>query len=302
MEPNFLSGLFQSADAMVKAANSYIDVLTLAFGATASGGAFVWASMKANNAIRKGHYDGHEAVRYKTFYSPSGIINPATSREFYDQNIITLDNSVNLEEIFHKGARREILRYLDKAKKLCTLEEPIVFQHLPKVIPAKYREDILEQIDSQWGNYFSTNKNQEMASPVEGGRKRKCNPRLREIMSYEIPVLYFDPDAKKKQYRIAMISAEQFETAFLPNPENLRIKIGFQRIHDINHKHTRRLLIDNAIIRNLRKNPKLVDFSMVEFETGEMRHVPEPVLIQDGHGNVIYDNVYRFESPRRAQG
>ena len=149
---NVISDFFNSM------ANNLWDAAPIGFTAAITAGTLILAWKKGRDAIRNGQYEGHEAVLYRTTYRPSGTLNIKTGNEMYDQSIITVDNSVSLEEVFHHGPRRRILGYIDQAKKLCTMEEPAVFVHLKEVIPLEMYEELIEQIHSQWVNYFSMRK------------------------------------------------------------------------------------------------------------------------------------------------
>lgn len=235
----------------------------LAMGAAVGFGG-VLAHWRARKAILTGEFGKAAAILGETRYAPTGKINPATGKEFFEQQIRNYQSNLNLENIFHPLARKSIMRYINAASKHCTPDQPVVFQHLDKVVPAEELEKVRATISKDWINYFSEILNQK-AHPEAA----HLGPRDIAVEACKIPVLVYEPGANKKQYRILLIPLEMLEGDVLPAPEDTLISA---------EHHSRRLFTNLQVVKALKseKPGGILDRCRVFYATGEIRSVPLP--------------------------
>lgn len=227
------------------------------------------ATHKAAKAIQKGRMDGHLAIFGETIYTPTGEINPATGLEFYDQKIRNY-KSINLEEIFHPKARKVIIKYLDKASRYCTQDEPIVFQHLHKVIHPKKFDQTWEVLRRQWVNFFSGLLN-------DSARPQSRTLKGREYFEEEtkIPLLVKEQTAQQKQYRVLLVSLDQLAPEGLPLAQNTRIQRNGEFVYDPGHYHMERLVTCWAMADAFNSEPhQRFRELQVNYATGNVKTVP----------------------------
>ena len=232
------------------------------------------AERKADYAVSSGEMDGNKAIHTKTRYIPSGQINPKTSKEFYIQQIRNADDQIEMDEIFHPSVRIKFMKYLDEAKRYCTAEEPIVFQHLSKVIPPEKYEDTMERIITQWQGYFSKVYSDPSRLATEEFSEREV-----PVEKYVWPILVYEPGVTKKQERVLMLTEEQLDLANYPAPEDIMCEIGAREyVSDMGHKHMDRYRTNASVARSLQmeENLWIRNNFWVGVGTGEKRHVPEP--------------------------
>jgi hypothetical protein len=258
-------------------------LLYAALGAGAMQLAALVKRFNAHSAISKATLDGANTVLGETLYEPTGLINPETGREIFHQKIFNTDHSVNLKDIFHPAIEEELLRYIGKAREYCTETEPMVFQHLDKVMPEKKRDSVKNFITSQWINYFSSKLNDPARSI---GASELC-PREAWEVKPVLPVLIFEPGAGTKQYRILLIPAWQLQAENFPALEDVRFPVSILKNEftlDSVHPQSLRLKTHLNIAEGLKKNENLWigDKTTVQVRTGERKLVPEPRILPLG--------------------
>lgn len=234
----------------------------------------------AHRAISKATLDGANTILGETLYEPTGIINPETGREIFNQKIFNIDHSVNLKDIFHPAIEEELLRYIGKAREYCTENEPLVFAHLDRVISEEKLENVKQLIASQWINYFSSKLN----DPAHSMSASK--PSDREVWDTKpvLPVLIFEPGANTKQYRILLIPAWQLEAENFPAIEDLRFPTSILKnkfTETSAHPQSLRLATHLNIAEGLKKaeNLWIGDKTTVLVRTGERKLVQGPQIL-----------------------
>lgn len=234
-------------------------------------------SWRNNRALKQGKFDGNSILMGYTFYAPTGLANEDMTAELIEQRIRTLEHEVNLEEIFGEVLSPKALSYIQKAKKYCAQEEPLVFQHLDKVIPKKDYENISTAILKQMKNYFGgllTDSKETLLNLAE--IDKSGDPRL-VLSEFDIyPVLINEPGAKKKQMRILFIIGE---SGLDVKPEDLLVSSPeqFLRLETINSIHNQSEEVTNKWIRGAR----------AAIPDGRIVRVEPPVLLDESTANAL---------------
>ncbi|MCB1531401.1 MAG: hypothetical protein KDJ35_00890 [Alphaproteobacteria bacterium] len=232
-------------------------------------------ALGAARALRHGRFVGPTAVIQTTTYAPTGILNPETNKEFRDQLIRTEEQPINLGDIFDKKMRPQILKYFNKAAKYCTPEEPIVFQHLDKVIKPKNLDVISNVISSQWKNYFGgMYRNTEMVLTKKLNNRQKLEERT------IVPILIREEGAIQQQSRILLMDIASQGKNVLPDFANIRFpeEDGSFKANPDSY-YADRYFVNQAVYQTLNKGGaqnELVSKYGVAIPTGRIVNVPKP--------------------------
>ena len=231
-----------------------------------------YTALLTKNRIEKGRLEGHNAIVGETLYAPSGEINRTTGEEYIDQRLRTYKSSLDLQQVFHPSVSKRLMKFLDKAAKLCTDERPIVFDHLKDVIPVREFPRAYEMITRQWKNYFSEYLN-DAAHP----QSLFLDRREAYEENTKIPFLVYEQSSTYKQYRVLLVPISVMETQALPRMENMRVEQGNEMVHDPAHYLNDRLKTNLAIREELRNNFETwVDGFGVQVMTGKTKNIPVP--------------------------
>jgi hypothetical protein len=218
------------------------------------GGAFLtWLNLQKakKKAVEEGIFNGESCVFTETMYDPAS----------HQQRIRTINNRLPLGEIFDPAVRDEILKYFDKAKDLCTSENPIIFSYLKDVIPPKKYDAMMDIICRSWLNYFG-----DIANP--GSRPQTLALKDGEIPEEMpgIPLLIYEPSANHKRYRVFWINPALIAPGKIPATE---ADCVFESPH-----HNERLITNHAIIKVLQQQPALAKKFTVMVPTGRIIRQP----------------------------
>lgn len=257
-------------------------------GATIYLGYTVQQQSKQLRAIEQGNFDGPEAVIGHTEYDFSGEENPVNGEEYIDQTLHTSKNAFDIGQFYNGSSRTVILKTLEKASKLCKKdpEKPSPFQHLDEALKGNKRA---ARIKSEIIRGFVNGMSDILEDPdvfperfEEYGGRGDFNPtdeggRARQEIGVVYPVLVKEPDTPSTQYRVLMFTPEMLDDVVDYDPENVRIKKGpdlFER--DPDHHHNDRLKTNQALARDIERNPDLWNKFATDFSTGNYKAVPEP--------------------------
>ena len=229
---------------------------------------------RTRKALQQGDFKDDNALFADTTYSPSGIINPATGNEFMDQRIRAIDHDLELEKIFPPSHSKVFMEYIMKASKHCTKENPIVFDHLDKVIKKPEQLAKVKNFMSQrWINYFS----KALGGQTERATNRpdgRLVPEEREFL----PLLVFEPDVPIQRFRVFLMTPEDLDIKNLPNLEDIRVEINNQMIHDPKSYYNDRLTSYRNIAKRLSSEDAqwIKNKFMTKIPTGNLDVIPEP--------------------------
>jgi hypothetical protein len=271
-----LSSIFASyTDNWFQGISDASAVITVAQGAAALALAGVAATYAVKNSrrLRQGIFGGHTAIVGETFYTKTGKINPATGNEFVRQKLRTDKAALDMELIFHKDIRQEMLAYLVAASKHCTSESPVVFSHLKKVVPKNKYERIHSVLTLAWRNYFSEYLNQ-----GTGAERRVLGQREDFVEDIKLPLLVWEPSTHHKQFRVLFIPKRWLEENYFPQSKDLLVQKGADLYeYDPDHHHNDRLRTNKKIIAEIESDRRYwLDNFGVGFGTGEIITISPP--------------------------
>lgn len=207
--------------------------------------------------LEKGIVGGRSCIGTTTSY----VYDPKTGK--YRQNIRTSENEIDLSAAFDESIRKDVMRYIDKARKHCNGFEISPLQHLEKVIPKKKRAKIIPLIHKGWQNYCSSlYKEQRRMLEAKITRKDQYieeKPRVFALVS--------EKDVQKEILRVFEINPKQI------NLENLPYKweVEFDKPH-----HADRLNSNIALAYSLEKDQKFRNMVTIMVPTGEIKRMKLP--------------------------
>lgn len=245
--------------------------VTLGLGVFISSQKIKRAKDAAIKALSSREVIGSEATITETHYVPTGEINPETEKEFLRQKIRAVHSKLKLSSVFNDLYGQQVLEYFEKALPYCTTEEPVVFQHLHKVIPPEIFEEVFKKISSNWKSKFGS---------LYGKGTKYSIGALDERQKYEErnawAFLVYEKGETAKQFRIIVIHENQKDECTLPAPENIQYQVGTEFVTDPNHGQAERIKIHQALCRALAGDKKLHDAFCFSYATGKIVHVPLP--------------------------
>lgn len=224
----------------------------------------VIATHKAHRAFQRAALRSGNAVYDLTEFVLLGPKKANASEETYQLRLTTIEGSVSLPAIFGTDAvGKQLIKLLNKAKKHCTADEPLVFSHFPKLLSDKERETAVYALTSAWVRYFSNDLNRKAAPqsiPLSPGQSLE--------MSDKLPVLVYEPGARRKQLRILLLSPQQTSPEHIPDPERIKVDVP----HQIDRVHTLK-----AVARQLQDPDQewIRTHTTVRFATGKIS-TPRP--------------------------
>lgn len=238
------------------------------------GGAYL--AFKNSAALRRGIFGGHTAIVGETFYTPTGKTNPETGNEFVKQKLRTHKAALDMEGIFHQSLQRRMLKYITAASKHCTQDDPIVFNHLHKVIPAKDYAKMHNLFTLAWRNHFS-----EYLNGGTGAERRVPDGRFDFVEEVKLPLLVWEPSTNHKQFRVLFVPKKWVDGNCLPDSADMLVQKGAEHYElDASYHHHDRLKTNQAILAHINKDPqKWIDDFGVGFSTGKTVKValPKPI-------------------------
>ncbi len=197
------------------------------FGAAAAASVLAYHAYNTARIFHSGKFHGPSAVIQTTSYDPAYVtnpdgtlevlINPQTGKIFRDQKIRTEELPITLGDLFPKDVSGRFVSYFNKAAKLADTDAPILYTHVPQVLPKKDREKIHELIRNSVQNYIS-------------GLYRKTDhmlaAKLGENQFFEtntiLPVLIKEEGAMGWQLRILLLKLNGEGSIDIPERQNVR--------------------------------------------------------------------------------
>lgn len=186
-------------------------------GLVASGLATGYGLFKSGQALRARKLSKNRAIFGTTTYSHV----QEGEQSFVDQRLRTVDFPINVNEIFDPAIRRIVIYYLNKAKKHCTEDEPIIFTHLDKVMSKKQYKRIMPLIKKDWINYFSP-----LMRQVYGVAAPRLQPNQTAEEFTVLPLLIFEPNAPYKQFKIMPVDLDLFLESIPEDESDLRVEVN----------------------------------------------------------------------------
>ena len=141
---------------------------------------------------------------------------------------------------------------LNKAKRHCTVEEPCVWSHIDKVVPAKEYENTMGMMSREISTYFGRGHEDYYdlcLSLPEGVTPEELD---------RIPLLVYEPDAYVKQWRLFVVDPNNFVEKLPNDDRDLRVEIkgnGFES--DLDSHLNLRLDSLRNIAKSMQKTPEL---------------------------------------------
>ncbi len=224
-------------------------------------------------ALSKNIFPGTQATLSETLYQPTGKINPATGREFFDQKIRTINHAIDIGLIFHPSMRDQVMGYLRKAAQKCEDEDIIVFQKLYKSrsFTKKGMQNTREKIARRWKNYFGELLN---TSHIE---VRSRAPREKFIGQNVFLVMVNEKLSRTKQIRIFIVPGNWLSDNPMPPFEDVRFENADGSFsHDEHHGESIRWKSNMKIVEALKNDNRLFEDCRVEFYTGDSVYVEPP--------------------------
>jgi hypothetical protein len=261
--------------------------------------AFV-AQQMMSRKLRDGNFRNDNVVISYTDYTPSGTFkkdeNGEILGEFYNQEIIS-DRRFQLEHIYEGEIGKKIVKYLKKASKHVTEDNPVILSALfnelrnnaandNKPLDIRYlaqkfgsrkimrernpimRENLLGLIKSKWVGFCSEvfNKNShDLHQPLKDREYREKE----DVYC----VLVFENGAHRKQFRALVIHGYQLDPDY-KLPEKDMVLVDGK--HDPTHNQLERLGTMKRVIDLLREDEQLREFCRVNRYTGQILKMAEP--------------------------
>lgn len=180
------------------------------------GGLGTYDYFKSRREIKKGKLNRDFSTVSQTLYSPTGLLRPDSTDEYFDQRFV-MQGKAYLHEIFGKAVWRGLRKPMYKAQDAVTRAEPSPFQHIHKFVKPKDLAATEEVILRSVRNHFSTafNGGEALSLINTDGRER--------AVAYEVLPLYvMEPGAKNNEGRWLLIKVKNDEFPFLPERKNVR--------------------------------------------------------------------------------
>ena len=164
------------------------------------------SSRKGKKALQNGALSENTAIASYTDYLPTGLINPKTGNEFREQIVRNLERKIALNEIFDDpNIQKVMMDYFKKAQKLCTAEEPMLFQHLEKVVPAAEWPTIQTTLISKWKTMLGS-----LLTSTPAAMRQYISRDPREVVVEDeiIGALVHENKGGRAQYYILLLSED----------------------------------------------------------------------------------------------
>lgn len=229
--------------------------------AFAAGGlAAGYGLFKSGQALRARKLSKNRAIFGTTTYSHV----QEGEQSFVDQRLRTVDFPINVNEIFDPAIRRIVTYYLNKAKKHCTEDEPIIFTHLDKVMSKKQYKRIMPLIKKDWINYFSP-----LMRQVYGVAAPRLQPNQTAEEFTVLPLLIFEPNAPYKQFKIMPVDLDLFPDSIPEDESDLRVEVNGEMITE-DHYLRERWDTSKALAYDISKSREFLSGFGVAVPTGEI--------------------------------
>ncbi len=233
------------------------------FTSLAVGGG-IYGIYRAHTALKKGKRDGHYASVGETIYGRSHEINPLTGHEYVDQMLRTKEHMINLEEIFHPSVRKKLMKYIDKAKDLCTEDEPFVFKHLIEVVKPEDQDKVFYEMGRGWVGFFAArlNKHDHLESLMPDD----------ERMIYEtvFPALVYEKTAAVQQYRVLYMPLKMLDVDYYQSPLDLRLERGGKFVSNLSDTQNLRMHTNRSVAETINQSrDRWMRYFSVQVATGK---------------------------------
>lgn len=160
------------------------------------------------------------------------------------------DGIVSLRDIFKTNTDLHV-GYIHQAAELANKsDDPIIFNHLYKVIPSADYENVMYDITADLRLYFGPR--------VEGHQDK--------FGDFVHPILVKEKSAHRKQIRIFLTSERQTDIANLPAPNELLLEISKRKFVKTEHANNAHLETRRHIAQALTTNQKLNNQTFVAVE------------------------------------
>lgn len=254
-------------------------IVTLLGAAAVTAVAARFGTLRAFRQLAQGADVSRALNVSRTDYWPTGKVNPETGREFFRQDIIVVSET-DLTNIFNTTIKGPIVKAIHEAEKLTTIDEPIVYQHLPKVVKPKRWHLMQDAILRLSRAHFS-----DMFNDAAGLANEEMGPRERPIYDLVLPLMVREPTSEKAKMRSKFILLPIKDGRLKPLPP-IEDVLFFDEKSDRWEPHfvpgldqplanRHRLVKGIGEILDLPQNTWLRNLS-VRVRTGKREHVPLP--------------------------
>lgn len=163
---------------------------------------------------------------------------------FVNQDIINYDSEVPMSALLPNDVQQRIMYFLGKARKLCTIQNPLIYEHLRHVVPSDEYNNVINTLNRGIVRYLS------------GKHNRPGSEQNRLAL---LPVMIGEPYDSPNSFRIILLREDQIQFHSLPKPESLRYPVfeKFQKyfVTDAQHPHADRIDLHRGISVGL-ANPR----------------------------------------------
>lgn len=187
---------------------------------------------------------------------------------------------IDITAPFDDKIKTKIAEYLDLAIAECTHENPVVFNHLKKVVPTDDYPKVRDAIRNYWRIHFSFEIGKASEYPIFA--ELDLDIGYEPVKRPFVPTLVYDPDSTVKELRVLWLSEKQVDNAPYVNKRHVVVERPNALTIDVKPESDSVDLqwveLFNNTIFQLRENKDAVDLCRIGILTGESKKIPKLVV------------------------